>query len=404
LPKYPDVKVWNLSLSADAPCAVQEFSHLAMALDDLQDRYGVTFVLSAGNYKTPPLRGWPPGELHGRDRIAPPADSVRAITVGSLAHLEKPNSRVRRDQPSPFSRRGPGPVSTPKPEVVQYGGNCDSVLSYAQTGVMSLNADGQLAEDIGTSFTAPVVAALLSNVNDALSDPPSRSLAKALLVHSAVLNSPPVTADDLRYRGFGVPGSDLLTVLSCSPWAATLIFEAELVPGLEYERWPFPVPACLRSKGKFKGEIIMTAAYEPPVDANCGAEYCRANVDVSLGIYDETGKDGAREHKKRIPPEPKDMKKRYEKELIEHGFKWSPVKVYRRNMKQGIKGTDWRLKVTVNHRSGFESDEAQKFALVVTLRDPKQKQPVYDEVVALMRQQGWTTLDLEIRERVRSRG
>ncbi|MCA9630732.1 MAG: S8 family peptidase, partial [Myxococcales bacterium] len=167
LPKYPHVKVWNLSLSRDEPCADQGFSELGMALDRLQDQHGVTFVVAAGNYNTRPLRGWPPDDVGESDRVAPPADSIRALSVGSLAHLEKPSTRVRREEPSPFSRRGPGPVFLPKPEIVHYGGNCDGNAVFVQTGVMSTNGAGQLAENIGTSFAAPMVTTLLANVENA---------------------------------------------------------------------------------------------------------------------------------------------------------------------------------------------------------------------------------------------
>ena len=402
LPKHREVRVWNLSLSRDEPCDGQSFSDLAIALDELQDRYGVTFVIAAGNYNASPFRGWPPDDLGEGDRVSPPADSIRALSVGSMAHLDRPGTRVRRGQPSPFSRRGPGPVFVPKPELVHYGGNCDANGGFTQTGVISTKSQGQLAEDIGTSFAAPMVASLLANVESALLGPASRNLMKALLVHSAVFDSKKIGAEELRYRGFGVPG-DLVSVLTCSSWAATLVFETELLPGLEFERWPFPIPACLRNpQGLVSGEILMTAVYQPPLDSSFGSEYCRSNVDVSLGTYDRRS-DGEREHRKQIPPEPRDLSQLFESHLVEHGFKWSPIKVYRRHMKRGIRGRDWRLKVTVNHRSGFASTNPQEFALIVTIRDPNREKPVYDEVVSQMQSMGWITTDLQVSERVRMR-
>jgi len=402
LPRYPGVKVWNLSLTRDDPCEDQSFSDLAVALDRLQDQYDVTFVIAAGNYNELPLRGWPPDDVGESDRIAPPADSVRGLSVGSVAHLDKLSSRVRRHQPSPFSRRGPGPVFVPKPEVVHFGGNCDSSGAYVQTGVISTSGPGLLAENIGTSFAAPMVATLLANVESALVAPASRNLSKALLVHSAVLEcNAPTPAQDLKYRGFGVPGN-LASVLTCTPWSATLVFETSLVPGLEFARSPFPIPDCLRGPdGAVRGEILMTAVYDPPLDPAFGAEYCRTNVDVSLGTYDP-GKTGKPEHRKQVPAEPHDVSQLYERNLVEHGFKWAPVKVYRRTM-QRVSGRDWRLKVTVQHRSGFSSSNPQSFALLVTLRDPERRLPVYDEVVAMMQRLGWITLDLEVQERVRAR-
>src|SRR5262249_51924419 len=145
--KHPEVKVWNLSLGTSDTCVDGLFSDLGIALDDLQDQYGVLFVLSAGNFTAPPLRGWPPEDLGETDRICSPADTVRGITVGALAHVDRPNSRVRAGEPSPFSRRGPGPVFVPKPELSHFGGNCDARLSYVQTGVLSLDGSGNIAEN-----------------------------------------------------------------------------------------------------------------------------------------------------------------------------------------------------------------------------------------------------------------
>lgn len=401
LPKYPQVRVWNLSLGGDQCCDNRSFSDLAIKLDELQDRYGVTFVLAAGNYTQPPLRGWPPEDLGEADRICSPADSVRGVTVGSIAHLHRPTYRVKTDEPSPFSRRGPGPVFTPKPELVHLGGNCDDVGQYTQTGVMSIDAGGQLAENIGTSFAAPLVSSLLANVEHGL-EGASRNVTKALVVHSAMLVSEELTGEEIRYRGFGRPGNDPLTVLTCAPWAATLVFEPDLVTGVDFVRYPFPIPASFRTPaGKVRGGLVMTLVYDPPLNGSFGAEYCRTNVEASLGTYD-LGPDGKRHHSRQVPPEPKDMAKLYERQLIEHGFKWSPVKVYRRVITKGIKGDEWRLNVSLTQRSGFAASEPQSAAIVVTLFDPLKKAPIYNEVATLMAKLGWATTNLEVQARLRT--
>lgn len=50
---------------------------------------------------------WPPQELGGHDRISAPADSVRSLTVGSVAHLESSDSVVKRFEPSSFLEEVP---------------------------------------------------------------------------------------------------------------------------------------------------------------------------------------------------------------------------------------------------------------------------------------------------------
>jgi len=385
LPKYPQVRYWNLSLATEDPCVEDAFSDLAIGLDRLQDQHDVTFVISAGNYVLPPLRGRPPGDLGEADRLSPPADSVRAIAVGSMAHLQRPGSRVNIDEPSPFSRRGPGPVFLPKPELTHYGGNCNANGDYAQTGILSFDGRGNLAEDIGTSFSTPLITSVLANVHGGLRERPSRNLARALTVHSAFAGSGDLTTQSLKYRGFGMP-PDVPVVLTCVPWAVTLVFETELRAGLEFEKAPFPIPHCLRSPdGKVFGEFLMTLVYDPPLDPNCDSEYCRTNVEASLGTYD-ADREGQPRHHKVVPAEPRDLSLLYERHLIEHGFKWSPVKVYRRRISRGVRGDVWRLKVSVHHRSGFMPSEAQSVALLVTMIDHRNRGPVYDETVNLMSQ------------------
>jgi len=47
-------KVWNLSIGTTEVCSLDEFSSFAEQLDNLQERYKVSFVISAGNYERRP--------------------------------------------------------------------------------------------------------------------------------------------------------------------------------------------------------------------------------------------------------------------------------------------------------------------------------------------------------------
>lgn len=403
VPKYPAVKVWNLSLGTQSqPCKDDFFSDFGAALDRIQEANNVRFVIAAGNYQIAPFRGWPAENLGEDDRVRPPADSVRGVTVGSIAHVDRPNSRVKAEEPSPFSRRGPGACFLPKPELVHYGGNCDDRGQYQQTGVLSLNGTRHLAENVGTSFATPLVSTLLANIHDALGADASHVLSKAILIHSALLRAERLQAKDLRYKGFGIPNS-LLGALTCDPHTATLIFEpGEVRPGRDFVKGDFPIPQCLRTtEGKVRGEFVITLVYDPPLDLAYGAEYCRRNVEVSLGTYNPSTPKA--DHKKKIPCEPRDISKLYEKHLVEHGFKWSPVKVYREDFPRGTEGDHWRVVVSAEDRKGAFSPESTPLALIVTIRDPERQLPVYDQVVARMAQSGWVTQDLRVSDRVRTR-
>lgn len=401
--KYRDVKVWNLSVSrTDMVCTDDGFSDFAIELDAIQHEHGVTFVTCAGNYSEPPLRGWPPQDLGEKDRLFPPADSVLGITVGSMAHLDRANSRVRKEEPSPFSRRGPGAAFLPKPEVCHYGGNCDGNLDYQQIGVVSVDGSRHLSEAIGTSFSTPLISSVVANIRDVLADPVSRNLAKALLVQSAALRCGPVEAPELRYRGFGIPG-EIDEILTCAPWQATLILEPQIGPTRRiFAKADFPIPDCFRrSDGRVDGEFLMTLVYDPPLDATAGAEYCQVNVDVSLGTVGP-GKDGKVRHAVKIPLEPKDYGKLYERSRIEYGFKWSPVKVYRKRLDR-TSGARWQVRLRMHYRAGLKAAHPQTAALVVTMFDPNKGKPVYDDVVRAMNRSGWIHQDLRVSDRIRIR-
>lgn len=235
-------------------------------------------------------------------------------------------------------------------------------------------------------------------------EPISRNLAKALLVQSAALRVGPIMPNHLRYKGFRIP-AEVDEILSCAPWQATLVLEPELHPQRRvFAREDFPIPDCFRlPDGRVAGGFLMTLVYDPPLDPTAGAEYCQVNVDVSLGTYD-AGPNGKPKHKGLIPldPHPADLSKLYERNLIEHGFKWSPVKVYRRKM-TAVTGNRWQIQMRLLHRAGLPEAAPQDLALVITLFDPRREKPVYNDVVTAMNRSGWIAQDLRVDERIRAR-
>ena len=402
--KYPSVKVWNLSLGASCPVGCSEFSDFARFLDEMHDEYGCLFVVAAGNQNDAAL--WPTtSKAPTLNRISSPGDSIRALTVGSIAHKDTPTTLVKMGEPSPFSRIGPGPCFIPKPEVTHYGGNNTAAGSFAQTGVLSMGPKNMIYESIGTSFATPIVssqaASLLHYLKGHSVDdiPPERI--KALVIHTALLANPKVNSDSINGHGFGKP-SDIVDMLYCDPHCITLFFETDLKHGgFEFERYPFPIPDCLLTdEGKFKGEIAMTLVYSPITDEDYASEYCRTNVDAGMGSYDKDD-EGKRKFHSRVPAAPKDISKLYEKSRIEHGFKWSPVKAYHHIFPQGVSIDTWRLKLKVERRAEEQKPEVpQRVSLVVSLRALDPSQPVYNEAIRKMNQSGWVTHDIDVNVRV----
>ena len=399
---HPNVRVWNLSVNSARHCRNDRFSEFAMTLDALQDEFNVMIVNSAGNYQTQPLRKWVRPDLSDDDRICAPAESLRALTVGSIAHLATNGACAAPNEPSPFTRKGPGAAFVPKPEVTHIGGNATSALKYAQMGVLSIDGAGNIAETIGTSFAAPSVALTAAQLAASFEDHPPRHLLKAFIVHSAVLSSDEITAAELPYRGFGKPPV-VEEMLRCKPWEATLVFDLDLpYTHRHFHKADFPMPPCLLRNGKVFGEIIMTLAYDPPVDSGDGAAYSQVNVNASLGMC-WTKDDGDEKYDRKIIPYPKGVNDLFEKNQIEQGFKWSPVKVFRKRFGRLVPRDFWRISMEMSTRSLGAPPDSQRVALIATIRDPERKQPVYNEVIQMMNQSGWVTQNLSIREAARIR-
>lgn len=398
LERFPDVRVWNISINSNDKVANNgNFSDLAITLDQLQDEYNVIFVISAGN--TPILHSWPidTDEESETFRVTSPGDSIRAITVGSLASLDSETSMVRADEPSPFSRRGPGGVFTPKPEVCQFGGNCDKSYNIHGLGVKSINGKGGVVEGIGTSYSAPIVASFCATIEDQLTTKPSLSLLKALTIHAAQIDSSIIDGNDLRYYGYGSP-KNIDRLLNCTSNEVTMIIESSLRIGQYYVLEDFPIPySMVNNHGKLKGEFIVTMVYQTPLDAKYGSEYCRMNARVTLGsIHPESGK-----YTMQVPPERPDEGAQYEINLVQDGFKWAPTKAYRRNIKVGAPAGRWQLKILPLARDGFSLSVPMETSVVITLRSTDPNIAVYDEMINLLNQRGWIVQDLEIKSKAR---
>lgn len=401
--RHPEPRIWNMSVNSERRCRNDRFSEFAIAVDGLQDEFNVMIVNSAGNFTTAPLHPWRRPDLNDDDRIVAPADSLRALTVGSIAHLARTNACAAPGEPSPFTRKGPGAAFVPKPDVSHIGGNSTHDLQYTQMGVLSIDASGNVAETIGTSFAAPSVALAAAQLAAALEEPPSRHLLKAFIIHSSVLHSPAITALDLPYSGFGKPPT-VEEMLRCRPWEATLVFDLDLpFSKRHFHKANFPIPPCLHKNGKAFGEIILTLVYDPPVDPFDGASYSQVNVDASLGACWVDAKGVEDYSGRQIVPYPEHYQDLFEKNQIEHGFKWSPVKVFRKKFSRIDSRDTWRISLTMSARKPSSNPVSQPVALIATIRDPGQQLPVYDEVVRMMNRVGWVTQNLQVREGIRVR-
>ena len=387
------IKVWNLSLGSDEVCALDQFSPLAEELDKLQERFHVTFVISAGNYEVLPMLDFPRvGSQLAEGRITSPADSVLGVTVGAISHIGYEAKGPGKNYPSPFSRHGAGPNYIIKPDFVHYGGTCSTDLSH-QAGIRSVAPNGS-AEDIGTSFSTPLISRALAQVHHHITPTPSPVLARALLTHHARDPRTKGRVPDLdeNYFGFGIPMS-VPYCLQCTPHCSTLVFEDQLRPGFFLEWADFPYPPSLKRGGRYYGEIAMTVAFAPARSGRFGTEYCETHIDAHFGVYYErtnrkTG-EVTEQFKGLVPPEHRNKGALHEELQVEQRRKWAPVRTYFGDLNpKGERGQSWRLMLRLLTRHGIESQESfkpQPFALIITISDPEKKAPVYDEMARIVR-------------------
>lgn len=386
-------KVWNISLGTDEVCSLDSFSKLAEELDNLQEKYQVSFVISAGNYNTLPLLDFPRtgGQLQA-GRITTPADSVLGITVGAVSHVDYKKNGPREHHPSAFSRHGAGPNYVIKPDLIHYGGSCSTDLSHI-AGIRSVNGTGT-AENVGTSFAAPLVARTLAQIYHQVTPTPSPVLARALLTHHArdPRTSGRVPDGDENFFGFGLP-TPVPYCLECTPYTSTLVFEDALRPGYYLEWDDFPYPPSLKRNGKYYGEIWMTVAFAPARGERWGTEYCETHIDAHFGVYHkqksrETGLVKLK-FTGLVPPEHRNPGVLYESYQVEKLRKWAPVRTYHGNLgENGERGERWRIKLQLLTRHGIEDEEAfkpQPFSLIITISDPLKKARVYDEMAQIIR-------------------
>lgn len=397
-------KIWNMSLGIESKVCDGSMSDMGIFLDYIQDKYGVQFFVSSGNLNELPLREWPSQDDMGeRDRIISPADSVRAITVGAVALYESEDSIVKSNEPSPFSRRGPGANYIVKPDVVDYGGNISRSLSIDGLGMKGMDVNGEIIEGNGTSYSTPRLVQKFASIYDEMVEK-DLLLAKAMIIHSARMNSRELldkNQDNIKYYGFGMPSVNASDILHCSEDEVTLVFKQKVTTGTHLEMIDFPYPKSLIKNNKCFGEICMTLAYNPVLDQRYGKEYCRINIDASFGTYEFQKNDTIKYHGQ-VPLE-RAWDEKFEQSRVENGFKWSPIKSYYRKIsKKGILAKDgWKIRIDMNPRNGFDAPP-QEFVLIVTIKDPLEND-IYSEVVNGLRDQGYVTNNLETKQQLRHR-
>ena len=296
--KKTGTRIFNHSITGSVPCRNRYMSAWAASIDNLTwQKKDILFIVAAGNLPLDGRIGFtrlsvkehiaanrihPDYLLEDSCRIANPAQSFQALTVGSIAlnyYYAPPYSSIsQKDKPSAFSCSGLGIWNTIKPEVVEYGGDLvkdeatpPNIIIHKDVSPelvrSTLNGGPAIGSDkVGTSFAAPKVSHIAARLAAEL---PNESclLYRALIVQSA--RWPEWTnANDvnklhvLRQIGYGLPNVD--RALGNAPNRITLMTTGERrIVAKQAHIYQVKLPEKLRSPGEnFKILVEVTLSYK----------------------------------------------------------------------------------------------------------------------------------------------
>jgi hypothetical protein len=373
--KYPHIAVYNLSLGNPSQ-ALDVYNGIRYQftrdLDMMAKKYGVLFVVSAGNQdnfwdnNSDTYNQYPECVLNPSSTIIPPADGVNVITVGSLADIESTKSIAKKNEPSPFTRSGRigGQL---KPDLSHYGGNMDKYRNEAGIGVKGFSNDNKsLQEGVGTSYSAPLVSQISSKIsayllqNQITDKHKNTDLTKALLIHSAktpiIDKNTEFDKDDLeRTVGYGIPNFD--TAIECVEHRATFVFQGELTLQKTADKQRsniheivFDIPKELKTE-KRKVRLKATLVYSPPISTESqNNEYYESRIEMTCKHLNSNNNYGRSTRK---------------------AFKYSPIKQEINDFKP-TQYSDGKWKARLSLTAQGESDNdgfSQPYSLVISIED-----------------------------------
>ena len=392
-------RIFNISVNQKRRIPAEGwYSIAAKKLDKISDELDVLFIISAGNLPRNEMREeWILADSEHNiesmrpEHIAlPPAECLRGISVMAL----NPNDLT----PTAYTYIGPAYKAGVKPDVAYIGGSAER-----NSGLSSISMTGEKVLVSGTSMSAPLVAKIMSTVDNKIGGNSPLELLKALIIHHSQY---PDTITDEAYDdvrkdlyGFGVPVSSE-TILTEDDHSFTFVV-ADRIPSDKKLSLAFPWPASLKKRdGSCWGEIKLTLVSHPMLDGNYGEELVRENITAYLRASDANGKKKGLmkfEFSDIGDDEPVE-----EENLIKDAFKWNPIKVsHARLTRKKITG-DVFLEIEYLSREGMTSNfDGVPFAAILTISDPKGEAPVNIEMKAAMQAIGVQLSDIQVAARAR---
>ncbi|KJD36442.1 hypothetical protein PW52_04590 [Tamlana sedimentorum] len=402
------VRIFNFSLNIDEHASTSGYSLPAQILDGIAEKNDVIFVISAGNTNAPWIRKeWPDDNLEAlkilaksrNDTIKTPAESSRNISVTALNPPDVDGTIPYAL--SNYSCRGPGLRAGLKPDFAHIGGSGTKSAKFGH-GLYSLDGTSKIIDGCGTSYAAPNVAKTLASLDASIEGAVSRETLIALGVHNATLpnslDNKDLSSVAKDLIGFGIPnGSE--EILEGDPSSITLVFANRIINRHKMS-FKFSWPSTLVKNGKCTGKAKLTIVSTPDFDYKYGSEFVRINIDAYLRQQNRDGKYVGRLKSIYTPDDGESSL--YEKDQIQHSFKWSPVKVYEKTFPKGVgPTTDWSLDVEYLARDGAKlPKKGVPFTAILTISDPKKEEPVFNDMRQTLQSLGVNTVDIKTATRI----
>jgi len=421
----PEIKIWNLCIGWSVEISPFKISDFGAALDFLQDELNIIICTSVGNCKNFEIN-------KQRGKIQVSSDSVRAISVGSIAHLEGSSDIAKVNESSPFSRVGEGPFNLVKPELVHFGGNAgigeNGKITYS--GVKTIDLNGEISSKAGTSFSTPRITSIVAGLDNELVDDFDPLLLKALVIHSAKYPSIEIEPKDrLKQMGFGIP-LPMKEILYNAENEITLVIRDTIEKGHFIEILDFPYPSDMVQDDYYYGEITVTLVSSPELIQSQGEEYCQSNIDVAFGTYNDKvrregrtirnseGKDsGSKNLLNPILYSKREIRKNKgfnDERLLKNFYqKFQPVKKWVVNLDEitesnKVRHTEypkrWYLKVEGlfrDHIENIKDNIGTDFCLIITIRDTKNNTSVYENVTTKLEEFNFIQNDIKVKSEIK---
>lgn len=359
--------IFNLSVNSLLPIEGDEISIFGYELDILTLKYGVKFVISAGNHELFRTNDNMEDILDDSDsRIAAPADSMLNITVGAVSGTEFPQAISRMNMVTSYSRIGPGFNGFRKPDLVAYGATLSNSTVLPDKYAAILMKDGNIGQNAGTSFTAPKVAGDLAEI---LSSLPSKNilLAQTLLYHGAIklYEEEKMTEEEAFFNGnlFGRGLSCVEQSIFSNNNKVTFVRTGE-INRLTKQRVKFYLPNILNGTSKKdKVKISVTCIADAPVDRTKGSDYLGAYIRASLHKIDTKGKN--------VCANPS---------IKEGRIKWDTCYHFE-NVFSAFNAGDWEIWLELFSRWSVSNNMNIKYAIAITVEDLSKKYDIYNEII-----------------------